>query len=177
MAIFYISGRQAQLKGLKFVDNNQTVPWITENGIVSFVFDSYPVQLAFCLKINLDFARYKTFTGLIYIEDMDSGVMLASGELSDSRDYNFVFEFPGRNGDFSWHFGKEKLKANFLRKWVWFCFSMDYKKQSANFSVNGRMIEPVHSPKLTKDIPTCTKWHLFLGQYNYWNYTSDFSLE
>ena len=71
MAIFYIRGSQAELKGLKVVDNNQTVPWITENENVSFIFDSYPVQLAFCMKINLDFARYKTFTGFIYIEDMD----------------------------------------------------------------------------------------------------------
>ena len=144
---------RAQLKGLRFLDNNQSIPWIQENGNATFTFSPYPVQLALCMKLNLDFARYTTYAGLIYVEDTATGNILLSIEISNNRGYNFLTEFPGRSGDFEWHFGKEKLRANFLRKWTWFCFSMDYEKQTADFAVNGRMIESLYSQKLSKDVP------------------------
>ena len=86
-------------------------------------------------------------------------------EISNSRGYNFLVEFPGRTGDFEWHFGKEKLKANFLRKWTWFCLSVDYGKQSANFAVNGRLLDSLHSKKLSRDLPSCENCRLVLGHF------------
>ena len=151
---------QTILRGYSFLDNNQTIPWVEENGNATFEFSSYPVQFAFCMKINLRFERYITYAGLIYIEDMENGDILVNVEISNNRAYNFFIEFPSRSGDFEWHFGEEMLKANFLRKWTWFCFSMDFKEQTANFAVNGRLLKPLVKPKLDKDIPSCKKCRL-----------------
>ena len=164
--LFFLFMRtNAQLKGMRFIDNNQTVPWLEENGNITFDFSSYPVQLSICMKINLEFTRYTTYTGLLYIMDTKTRNILLNFEISSTRRYNIVVEFPGRTGDFEWHFGKEKLKANFLRKWTWFCFSMDYEKQTAKLAVNGRLLESRHTEKLTKDAPSCGNCRLVLGHF------------
>ena len=104
------------LNGLRYLDNNQTNPWVEENGNVSYTFSSYPIEFSFCIKVNLDYERYYTYVGLVYIEDIVTGNVLANIELSSTRDYNFFIEFPTRSGDFEWHFGGEMMKANFLTR-------------------------------------------------------------
>ena len=154
-----------ELIGLRFLDNNRTMPWIQENGNSTITFSPYPAQLSFCMKINLKFMRYMTYTGLVYIKNMETGEILFNVEISNSRGYNFLVQFPGRRGEFEWHFGKERLRANFLRKWTWLCFSMDFYKQMAHFAVNGNLLETLHEEKLSKDIPSCEQCLLVLGQF------------
>ena len=59
--LFTIS--RGQPNSLRFVDNNQTIPWTVENGNATFTFSTFPLQLALCMKINLQFARYISFKG------------------------------------------------------------------------------------------------------------------
>ena len=81
---------KAQMQGLRFLDNNQTIPWNQENGNATFSFSPYPAQLALCMKINLDFARYTNYAGLVYIENMDTGNILLNIEISNSRGHQVV---------------------------------------------------------------------------------------
>ena len=153
------------MNGLRFVDNNLTIPWKEENGNATFSFSTFPLQLSICTKINLKFARYASYAGFLYIQDIDTENILINIEISNRRDYNFLVEFPGRSGEFEWQFGSEKLRANFLRKWTSFCFSMDYKRESANLTVNGRNIKLKDMSKLSLDVPTCRNCRLVLGHF------------
>ena len=42
---------------------------------------------------------------------------------------------------------------------------MDYGKQSANFAINGRLLDSLHTTKLSKDVPSCMNCRLVLGHF------------
>ena len=153
------------LKGLRFLDNNTTIPWIDKNGQATFDLPLFPSQITFCMKIYQEFERYAHFAGLLFIQDVNSGNVLLNVEISNRRHYNLVIEFPSGSGSFEWHFGGKVGRANFLRQWTWICFSLDMEKKQANLALNGRILPQKHDPNLETGYYTNTSCQLVLGHF------------